>query len=109
MNLDVVYTLISRIAFIAICLVALKALTIGSDFSFSYYFKYKKRYWKWYKNRHKFEEQFIYTCQYCNQMDTCKWAFDDYNMNGDCLAEKQDERNYRQTQGSNRRWKAVTF
>lgn len=29
-----------------------------------------------------------YTCYNCNAKDTCEYAWDDYNTNEDCLAEK---------------------
>lgn len=29
-----------------------------------------------------------YTCANCPQKDTCVFAFDWYNINGDCLVEK---------------------
>lgn len=28
------------------------------------------------------------TCDECDQSDTCKWAYDPYNLNGDCLGDK---------------------
>jgi hypothetical protein len=28
------------------------------------------------------------TCDDCPQIDNCKWAFDPYNINGDCLGDK---------------------
>lgn len=28
------------------------------------------------------------TCQYCENKQTCIFAFDDYNTDGDCLADK---------------------
>jgi hypothetical protein len=29
-----------------------------------------------------------FTCDKCKAAPNCEWAFDDYNTNGDCLAEK---------------------
>lgn len=29
-----------------------------------------------------------FTCHTCKQQDTCTWAWDMYNTNGDCLADK---------------------
>ncbi len=29
-----------------------------------------------------------FTCDDCRDRRTCEWAFDPYNTNGDCLAEK---------------------
>lgn len=29
-----------------------------------------------------------YTCSDCDKSKKCKWSFDDYNTNGDCLADK---------------------
>lgn len=29
-----------------------------------------------------------FTCDDCRDRRTCEWAFDSYNTNGDCLAEK---------------------
>ena len=44
---------------IYISFVALKGLTIGSEFSFYYWFKYKKEYYRWYKSRETFSEYLI--------------------------------------------------
>lgn len=41
---------------ILICLMWLKSMTIGSDFNFGYWFKYKKIYSKWYFSRPTFED-----------------------------------------------------
>lgn len=30
----------------------------------------------------------VFTCDTCKQNDDCEFAFDAYNTNGDCLAEK---------------------
>ena len=30
----------------------------------------------------------FYTCHKCGAKDNCQYAWDDYNINGDCLAEK---------------------
>jgi hypothetical protein len=30
----------------------------------------------------------VFTCDECPAKKTCKWAFDPYNEDGDCLAEK---------------------
>jgi len=35
----------------------------------------------------KFGEH-VFTCDDCPAKRTCEWAFDPYNVNGDCLAEK---------------------
>lgn len=35
-----------------------------------------------------YTENTIFTCDTCPSNDTCEWAFDGYNTNGDCLAEK---------------------
>lgn len=34
------------------------------------------------------EEIENYTCYKCLDVYTCKYAYDDYNTNGDCLAQK---------------------
>lgn len=44
---------------ILIYIVALKGLSIGSEFSFYYWFKYRKIYTNWYKRRETFEEYLI--------------------------------------------------
>jgi hypothetical protein len=36
-------------------LIVLKSITIGSDFNFILWFKYKKQYTDWYNNRPKFK------------------------------------------------------
>jgi hypothetical protein len=41
---------------ILFCLIALKSMIIGSEFSFYFWFKYKKKYIKWYTKRKTFEE-----------------------------------------------------
>lgn len=40
------------------------------------------------EEEHKKEE---YTCFYCPENGSCPFAWDDYNLEGDCLAEKQEE------------------
>lgn len=42
------------ILFVGFGLVYLKAITIGSEFNFYYWFKYKKEYTDWYFNRDEF-------------------------------------------------------
>ena len=37
-------------------LVAIKAVAIGSDFSFYYWYKHRDTYWKWYNSRSTFED-----------------------------------------------------
>ena len=29
-----------------------------------------------------------FTCAICSECDTCEWAWDPYNTNGDCIASK---------------------
>ena len=41
---------------ILINLIALKSLTVGSDYSFYHRFKYGKEYANWYKNRETFKD-----------------------------------------------------
>lgn len=41
---------------ITVLLVALKAMSIGSDFNFYYLIKYKTKYLKWYDDRQTFDE-----------------------------------------------------
>ncbi|PIT92211.1 MAG: hypothetical protein COU08_03475 [Candidatus Harrisonbacteria bacterium CG10_big_fil_rev_8_21_14_0_10_42_17] len=41
---------------IVLLLVAVKAMVIGSDFSFHHLIKHGKKYWKWYDNRETFKE-----------------------------------------------------
>ena len=33
-----------------------------------------------------------FTCYYCTERDECEFAFDAYNINGNCLAECVDEK-----------------
>ena len=44
-----------------VALVALKAIIIGSDFNFFYWFKYKRNYWDWYNNREEFKPKRSYS------------------------------------------------
>jgi len=46
--------ILQTIAHIVICAVALKAMLIGSDFNFYYWWKYGRKYLNWYDNRPKF-------------------------------------------------------
>lgn len=43
------------VAKILVFVVFIKAMTIGSEFSFYHWFKYRKRYSKWYFNRESFD------------------------------------------------------
>ena len=47
--------------------IALKAIFIGSDFNFFYLFKYRRKYWKWYDNREKFNPKRDYP-QYAQEV-----------------------------------------
>jgi len=44
------------IGLVLIGLVAIKALTIGSDFSFYNLFKHGRKYWRWYTKRQTFKD-----------------------------------------------------
>ncbi len=44
-----------RILLIGVSILAFKAITIGSEFNFYYWFKYGRRYWDWYNKREEFK------------------------------------------------------
>lgn len=52
-NTDSVMFIIAKIL---TALFVVKAMIIGTDFSFYYLFKYKSKYWTWYKNREIFSD-----------------------------------------------------
>ena len=35
-----------------------------------------------------FDRLVVFGCDNCEAVDTCEWAFDPWNLDGDCLAEK---------------------
>lgn len=71
------------IIYICLALIALKSLTIGSEFSFYKWFKYKSHYTYWYFNRSEYnpsEETLTdvekIKCGKCGQeFETGEWAF----------------------------------
>lgn len=34
------------------------------------------------------KRRYVWSCDDCPHVDDCEWAFDPYNTQGDCLAEK---------------------
>lgn len=38
------------------CIIAVKAMVIGSEFNFSHLIKHREKYWGWYNNRETFKK-----------------------------------------------------
>lgn len=36
----------------------------------------------------QWEQGMSFTCDSCDQSEECKWSYDPYNTNGDCLGDK---------------------
>ena len=43
---------------------------------------------EWMVDNGQWEQGMGFTCDLCEGSETCKWAYDPYNTNGDCLGGK---------------------
>lgn len=43
---------------------------------------------EWMTDNGQWEQGMSFTCDTCEASETCKWAYDPYNTNGDCLGDK---------------------
>jgi hypothetical protein len=59
MNIETVINILYYIIYVIIWFTGLKAITIGSDFSFKDWFNYRKEYTYWYKRRETFKQYLI--------------------------------------------------
>jgi hypothetical protein len=55
------------LSYLMLVMIVLKAMIIGSEFSFAHMIKYGKEYWKWYKKRPEFVPNVKTVCE-CKQL-----------------------------------------
>lgn len=54
--IETIEVILYNLAKIVFILIAMKAVTFGSDFNFHLWRKHKRLYWDWYWNREDFDE-----------------------------------------------------
>ena len=43
---------------------------------------------EWMQDNGQWEQGMSFTCDQCQHAGFCRWAYDSYNINGDCLGSK---------------------